>query len=100
MTVVFAADTAPTDVQCRLIRRDLIGPATLTKRGIENHDGSPITIDHDIKGNKRSATHPTAGPFETIAATNSIIIKAGADLASASTGPAGERDWWRQHRGQ
>jgi hypothetical protein len=72
-------------VQCPLITRDLIGTATLTRQGIENHDGSPITIDHDIKGNKRSATHPTAGPLETIAATNSVTIKAGADLAAGST---------------
>jgi alpha-N-arabinofuranosidase len=89
VTASFAADTAPTDAQCPLITRDFIGVATLTKQGIENHDGSPITIDHDIKGAKRNATHPTAGPLEALAATNTVTIKAGAALPPGSTGSGG-----------
>jgi alpha-N-arabinofuranosidase len=89
VTVSFAADTGPTDAQCPLITHDFIGVGTLTKQGIENHDGTPITIDHDLKGTARNATHPTAGPLEALAATNTVTIKVGADLPPGTTGPDG-----------
>jgi hypothetical protein len=93
VTVGFKADTSPKDIACPLITRSFIGLASLTKQGIENHDGSAITLDHDILGNTRSTTHPTAGPVETLATSNTITITAGADLTSTGgtggTGGAG-----------
>lgn len=76
----------PTNVACPLITHDFIGVSSLTNQGIENHDGSPITIDHDMLGNVRNSTHPTAGPIETLSATNSVTIIAGSGAPVPSTG--------------
>jgi MYXO-CTERM domain-containing protein len=86
--VTWKADTAPKDVACPLITRAFIGVAALTGQGIENHDGTPITIDHDMTGAARSATHPTAGPLEASSATNKITLLVGAPGAG-STGTGG-----------
>jgi alpha-N-arabinofuranosidase len=32
--------------------------------GFENPDGTPLKIDTDYLGKKRSAANPSAGPFE------------------------------------
>jgi hypothetical protein len=72
--LTFVADSAPRDVQAPLITRDLIGINSLTKQGIEYHDGSPITIDKDMLGVARSTTHPTAGPFESAPATKTSYV--------------------------
>jgi MYXO-CTERM domain-containing protein len=87
--VSFNTNSAPTDVACPLITHDFIGLATLTKQGIENHDGSPITIDHDITGAPRDATHPTAGPLEMLQANNTIQILAGAELTGSGADSGG-----------
>ena len=87
--VAFKANSAPADVACPLITHDVIGLATLTMQGIENHDGSPITIDHDLVGAARDATHPTAGPLEMLGADNSIQVIAGADLPGSGGGSSG-----------
>jgi MYXO-CTERM domain-containing protein len=50
----------------------------VTNQGIENHDGSAITIDKDILGAARSTTNPTAGPFEKAPTTKTgYVFKAG-----------------------
>jgi len=90
-TVTFKTDSAPRDVGCLLVTRDSIGLSAVTKQGIENHDGSPITIDSDILGVMRSSSHPTAGPFETLTAgsDNTFMVSAGASVTgSGSGGPA------------
>jgi MYXO-CTERM domain-containing protein len=70
------------DVAGPLVTRDLIGINPITKQGIENHDGSPITIDKDIAGTARSTTHPTAGPFEALASgSHTYTFLAGAGAA-------------------
>jgi len=89
VTMTFAADSAPTDVQAPSITRAFIGLATLTQQGIENHDGTPITIDHDLKGAQRNATHPTAGPLESLGATNTVTLKVGAAIPPGTGGGGG-----------
>ncbi|HEV8245693.1 MAG TPA: right-handed parallel beta-helix repeat-containing protein, partial [Polyangiaceae bacterium] len=85
--ISFNADTAPTDVAAPLITRDLIGINKLTMQGIENHDGSPITIDTDMIGATRDATHPTAGPFEElVTGANMYTFRAGAGVTSTASG--------------
>jgi hypothetical protein len=89
--VTWKTDTAPTDVSCPLITRDFIGVTALTKQGIENHDGTPITIDHDMTGAARSATHPTAGPLEASGASNKVtlLVGPGGSPAAGAGGAAG-----------
>jgi len=64
--VSFRADRAPYDVKCPLITRDFIGVFPLTKQWLENHDGSPLTVDRDLIGNRRSNRNPAAGPVERL----------------------------------
>ncbi len=48
----------------KLVTTELLGKAVVPKVSYENPDGSPLTIDTDYFGAKRSATAPCAGPFE------------------------------------
>jgi hypothetical protein len=90
VTVSLTADSAPRDVAAPLITRALLGLVTLTQEGIENHDGSPITIDHDLTGAARDMTHPTVGPFEKLAAgVNTFTITAGAGTPPNAGGSGG-----------
>ncbi len=92
VSVTWKNDSAPTDVACPPITRDLIGINAVTKEGIENRDGSPITIDRDIKGATRSATHPTAGPLEMLSGTNKLDLTVGPGAPPISGGPGGATD--------
>ena len=89
VTVTWKTDSAPTDVACPLITRDFIGPGSITKQGIENHDGTPITVDRDILGNARSATRPTAGPLEGGAGDHTVTLLAGPTAPLPGTGGTG-----------
>ncbi len=48
----------------KLVTTALLGKATVPKLAYENPDGSPLIVDTDYFGVKRSATTPSAGPFE------------------------------------
>jgi len=48
----------------QVVTTELLGKAKIPGLGYENADGSPITIDTDYFGKKRSRTAPFAGPFE------------------------------------
>ncbi len=50
--------------QTRRVTTELLGTAAVPRLGFENADGSPIAIDTDYFGAKRSATAPAVGPFE------------------------------------
>jgi len=47
-----------------LVTTERLGKAKVPGVGYENADGSPLTIDTDYFGKKRSASNPTPGPFE------------------------------------
>ncbi|UCC98027.1 MAG: right-handed parallel beta-helix repeat-containing protein [Phycisphaerales bacterium] len=47
-----------------LVTTALLGRAEVPNVTYENPDGTPLKIDTDYLGNKRSETNPTAGPFE------------------------------------
>jgi hypothetical protein len=88
-TVSFKTDSAPVDVACPLITRDFIGASAVTKQGIENHDGSPITVDRDLLGNARNTTHPVAGPLESPAGNQTVTLLAGPTAPLPGTGGSG-----------
>jgi hypothetical protein len=48
----------------QLIATSMLGKAKMPNEAFENPDGTPISIDTDYFGNKRSVTNPSAGPFE------------------------------------
>jgi hypothetical protein len=48
----------------RLVTTELLGKAEVPQLGYENADGSPLKIDTDFFGKKRSQMKPTPGPFE------------------------------------
>lgn len=54
--------------QLKQITTSLLGKAKIPKAAFDNPDGTPITIDTDFFGNKRSETNPSAGPFENLTA--------------------------------
>jgi alpha-N-arabinofuranosidase len=47
-----------------LVTTELLGKAKISGLPYENPDGSPLKIDTDYFGKKRSATHTSPGPFE------------------------------------
>lgn len=67
VTVTFKTDDAPQRTAGPIITRDYIGINSITKQGIEDRDGNPITVDKSILGGSRDAP-TTAGSFENLAA--------------------------------
>jgi hypothetical protein len=60
----FSLDDKGTDVKTELVTTALLGKAKMPREGFENPDGTPIVMDTDYSGNKRSETNPSPGPFE------------------------------------
>lgn len=58
-------DPAMRNPNTMLVTTELLGKARITGLGYENPDGSPLKIDTDYFGKRRSATNPTPGPFES-----------------------------------
>ena len=50
----------------QLITTELLGKAKMPNEAFENPDGTPLKIDTDYFDFKRSASNPSAGPFENI----------------------------------
>ena len=71
----------------KLVTTELLGKTIVTDGRFENPDGSPLKIDTDYFGNKRSKTNPSSGPFEdpgnirlgivvwTFSDLNKVIVK-------------------------
>jgi len=51
-----------------LVTTELLGKAELPQLPFENPNGSPLKVDTDYFGKKRSETNPTPGPFENLGA--------------------------------
>jgi alpha-N-arabinofuranosidase len=49
----------------RLVTSELLGKARIPGLPYENPDGSPLKVDTDYFGRRRSEASPTAGPFES-----------------------------------
>ena len=60
----FDLDKTIKKLKTNLITTDFLGKAVIPRQGYENPDGTPITIDSDYFGNKRSKKNPVPGPFE------------------------------------
>lgn len=58
-----AGDDHPS-LKTQMITTALLGKARMPKTAYENSDGTPLRIDTDYFGNKRSESNPSAGPFE------------------------------------
>ncbi len=52
----------------RLVTTEMLGKAKVAGLGYENGDGTPLAIDTDYFGKRRSAGRPGAGPFEEVGA--------------------------------
>ena len=50
--------------QLKLVTTALLGKAKIPKAAFDNPDGTPLKIDTDYFGTKRSESNPSAGPFE------------------------------------
>jgi hypothetical protein len=62
--LTFSLDTGIDKVNTVFVTTTVLGEAKMPKEGFENPDGSPLRIDSDYCGNKRSGSKPSAGPFE------------------------------------
>lgn len=60
----FSLDEKGPGVKTQFITTALLGKAKLPKEAFENPDGTPLKIDTDYSGNKRSESNPSPGPFE------------------------------------
>lgn len=60
----YSTDPNGVDPKTRLITTELLGKAKMPNEAFENPDGTPLKIDTDYMGKKRSETNPSAGPFE------------------------------------
>jgi hypothetical protein len=89
VTVTWKTDSAPTDVACPLITRDFLGPGSITKQGIENHDGTPHHRRSRHPG-QRAQRHPphrrTAGGG---AGDHTVTLLAGPTAPLPGTGGTG-----------
>ncbi len=75
---MFVADEAPRDVKSPSVTSELIGTFELVGQGLDNPDGSALTIDTDITGATRNRKHPSAGPLENVkSGLNTIRLIAG-----------------------
>ena len=60
----FSLDEKGPGVKTQFITTTLLGKAKMPKEAFENPDGTPLKIDTDYLGNKRSESNPSPGPFE------------------------------------
>jgi len=60
-------------VKTRLVTSELLGKAIAPSAAFENPDGTPLKIDVDYFGNKRSETNPFVGPIEGLKEGNQVI---------------------------
>lgn len=49
----------------KMITTALLGKAKIPKAAFDNPDGTPLKIDSDFFGSRRSESNPSAGPFES-----------------------------------
>jgi len=77
-TVEFGIDPGTISLKCPIISNSFIGICIPTNQGIENHDGTPMMLNSDIKGLTRSSLSPKVGPIENLASgINKITLVAG-----------------------
>jgi hypothetical protein len=62
----FTFDESFYNFKAPLVTTSSLGKTKLSKEGYENPDGTPLTIDTDFFGNKRSAENSVAGPFSNL----------------------------------
>ncbi|HEX7584129.1 MAG TPA: right-handed parallel beta-helix repeat-containing protein [Prolixibacteraceae bacterium] len=62
--LTYSTDPNGIDPKTQLVTTALLGKAKMANEGYENSDGTPLKIDTDYFGKKRSATNPSVGPFE------------------------------------
>ena len=53
-------------VKTQLVNTSMLGMPRICEEAFENPDGTPITVDQDYLGKKRSKTAPFVGPFEEL----------------------------------
>lgn len=62
--LLFEPGTDLREAETRLVTSAMLGKARVPRLPYEASDGSQLRLDRDYFGQKRSHTHPTAGPFE------------------------------------
>ena len=62
--LTFSLDEKNTALKNKFITTSMLGKAKMARQAFENVDGSPLKIDTDYLGKKRSESNPSSGPFE------------------------------------
>jgi len=60
----FSCNPSWSGEKTQMITTKLLGKAKIPKAAFDNPDGTPLKIDSDYFGKKRSEVNPSAGPFE------------------------------------
>ena len=68
-------DKSYKSLKTTLITTRMLGKAIIPDQAFENPDGSPLEIDTDYSGKKRSEKNPSAGPFEKPEAAKHLKLK-------------------------
>ena len=68
----------PPALTAPLISRSFVGPFALTGQSLEDAEGKPVVLNHDLQNTLRRHPHPVPGPFETYPVTaQTLKISAG-----------------------
>jgi hypothetical protein len=62
--LTYTLDGKTKEIKTLFVTTEMLGKAKMAKEGFENPDGTPLKIDTDFLGKKRSDSAPSAGPFE------------------------------------
>ena len=63
-SIQYTTDDSSDILNTQIITTKILGKAIIVNEDYENSDGTPLKIDTDYFGNKRSESNPSAGPFE------------------------------------
>jgi hypothetical protein len=70
--ISFSPGWSPPTLGGPLVGKDFVGDFALTGQGLEDSEGRPITLDHDLLGEARTAENVAAGPIQPLAEAKPI----------------------------
>jgi hypothetical protein len=62
--LTYSLDGKTSGIKTACVTTEMLGKAKMPKEYFENPDGTPLKIDTDFMGKKRSESNPSSGPFE------------------------------------
>jgi hypothetical protein len=73
VAILLESPAPPRDLKAPIINRDFADSFALTGQGLEDPQGRPISLDHDLLGKQRQLPHRIPGPLETVPVNPHLI---------------------------